>query len=55
MIQMVREATAKPLNAAPQFPGQAMTFKGVPSIGAIQAVRHHFKCATAAMMRDEVR
>jgi hypothetical protein len=38
MIQMVREATAKPLNAAPQFPGQAMTFKGVPSIGAIQAM-----------------
>ncbi len=35
MIAMVRERTDNPLNAIAQVPGQIVTLKGVPSIGAM--------------------
>lgn len=38
MIQLVREKTAKPVNAAPQFAGQERAIKGVPSFPAMEAM-----------------
>lgn len=36
MIQLVRERTAKNINAAPLFEGQEKTLIGVPSVGAME-------------------
>jgi hypothetical protein len=38
VIQLVRERTARPLNAAPQFPGQQVGVKGIPSFAALEVI-----------------
>jgi hypothetical protein len=36
MVTLMREATANPLNAAPQFEGQVRAVKGIPSRKALE-------------------
>lgn len=38
MIQLVREKTGKPMNAAPQFLGQKRAVKGVPTFAAMEVM-----------------